>query len=429
MKLGLVSTIPIGDVSSPFGSKNKRIAPAVLAAIISGGAAVATGAANLFSEADTNKANRDIAQANRDWQSQENRLAEQWSDQMWEKQFNLTNQYNTPSAMRARLSEGGYNPFLFDGAKTNAAGQASMGSVPSPARQSAPNQPTMQPLDFGGIGRGVQSAAEVYANVKGVDAQAANQQSQADLNQAKTVEAIYRSLGKDAAVSYAKKIGYDMPDETPSIRLLDQEMNSRQLANNRAALENDLIDKYGAKKAAAEIANLEELTGKYFAEVGLMATQSELMKSQKEVNESEVRLNDRKAYALGAQMARDMAQAGLFTSEAAINRGIINFVISKAQSEANNAAINAGLNAMNFETGFANYVGNTTTRDYIMSPAGQSRRLWNYQQSPEGNYVNSFIGGFTSNLNGIVGVNANLNRSWSKSGSVNTSHSFIYSNH
>ena len=392
MKLGFVSTIPIGDVSSPFGSKDKHIAPAVLAAIISGGAAVATGAANLFSEADSNKANRDIAQANRDWQSQENRLAEQWSDQMWEKQFNLTNQYNTPSAMRARLSEGGYNPFLFDGAKTNAAGQASMGSVPSPARQSAPNQPTMQPLDFGGIGRGVQSAAEIYANVKGVDAQAANQQSQADLNQAKTVEAIYRSLGKDAAVSYAKKIGYEMPDDTPSIKLLDQEMHFNQLQNDRVELENALVRNYGAKKAESEIANIEELTTKYVSEIGFMA-------SQAEVNESTKKLNERKAYALGSEMARNLAQARLFSSNSAINEGIVKYVISSAQTAADQAVVNYGMQSMQFNESFADYISRSGVRQWKHNNPYAKTTTWSQiGMNPQYNPVGAFMQGFFGNL-------------------------------
>lgn len=421
MIANLVINSLVGDSVSPTIDNRKQIAPAVLAAIIGGGATLVSGAASLISQADVNKANRDIAAENREWQSEENRKAEQWSDQMWQKQFDLTNQYNTPSAMRQRLEEGGYNPFLFDGSSIGtAAGNASMGSVPSPSRQSAPNQPTQTPLDFDFIGQAGQNAVANYYNAQAVNAQSANQQAQSDYYQSVTAKNLYEVYGKEAAQEYGRRIGYT-ENNSPSMRLAELEIAGKQLQNQRVSLENQLIDKYGDKKASAEIANLEQLTTKYVADIGLMA-------SQGEVNDSIVSLNSKRAEALGAQMARDFAQAGLFTSEASINNGIVQYAIEKFRAEAGSATLRAGMDAMNFESQGAEFRGNASIRSFIGSEAGQSRRLWNYKLSPEGNYINAFIGGFTKNLNGVVGVNANISRSWSTSGSVNTSHSFIHSN-
>lgn len=412
MVADLVLKSLVGDSVSPTIDNRKQIAPAVLAAIIGGVATVGSGIASLASQADANKANKDIAEANREWQSEENRKAEQWSDQMWQKQFDLTNQYNTPSAMRARLEEGGYNPFLFDGSSLgSASGSASMGTVPSPSRTSAPSSPTMQPLDMSFIDRGAQNAISNYYQATAINAQSANQDAQADYYRSVAAKNVYDIYGKEAAQEYGKKIGYDV-NNSPTMRLAELEIANKELVNKRASLENDLIDKYGSKKAESEIANIEQLTTKYVAEIGMMA--------------SNRALNERQMEALGAQMARDYAQARLFTSDAKINEGIYGFAIEKFRSEANYALFNAGNAAIGFSENYSDYLSRSRVRSYKISDESRSRQLWNYQQSPEANYVNAFINGFTSNLNGVVGVNVNSSYSRSKvqSGSVSTSTNF-----
>lgn len=390
--------------------------PAVLAAGIAGTAGIGSSVMNLVSQADANKANREIAADNRLWQSRENRLAEQWQEKMW----NATNAYNTPSAMKARAEEAGYNPYLFDGSKLTGSGSGS--SMPgTPPKQGSPNQPTMQPLDYSGFSRVGSDVVNTYLNAQSVDANSANQRSQANLNNARAVASIYDSMGKDAAVKFANTLGYRMPEESPMMKRTALSLEGMDLQNSRQSLENRLTRLYGDKKAESEIANIEQLTTKYVGELGLMSARADLSRS-------EIQLNEKKAYALGAQMARDFAQARLFGSEAAINEGIVTFVVDSAKYNSQLANIQLNEARIGYGESYANYVGRTGVRDYKMSPDGQNRMLWSYQQSPEGNYVNAFIGGFTQNLNGVVGVNANISRSWSTSGSVNTSHSFIHTN-
>lgn len=56
----------LGDGSSLFAPRSKMSATA--AALIGGGVALASGLANLWNQADTNKANREINESQLEWQ-------------------------------------------------------------------------------------------------------------------------------------------------------------------------------------------------------------------------------------------------------------------------------------------------------------------------------------------------------------------------
>lgn len=394
MIANLVINSLVGDSVSPTIDNRKQIAAPVLAAIIGGGATLASGAASLISQADVNKANRDIAAENREWQSAENRMAEQWSDQMWQKQFDLTNQYNTPSAMRQRLEQGGYNPFLFDGSSIGtAAGNASMGSVPSPSRQSAPNQPTQTPLDFDFIGQAGLNAVANYYNAQAVNAQSANQQAQSDYYQSVTAKNLYDVYGKEAAQEYGRRIGYTA-DNSPVMRMAELQIAEKELSNRRASIENTLIEKYGDAKANAELANIEQLTTKYVADIGLMASQG--------------KLNEGQLQALGAQMAKDFAQARLFTSESSINEQIVGYVVEKMRADAGSAVLNAGMNAMQYNESSASYVSRTGVRDWMKAnPYSRNTKWSQIGFNPDYNPVGAFLKGFTSGLGSTVHVGYN----------------------
>lgn len=97
-----------------------------------------TNQTNLQIAQETNQANLDIAQMSNEYNMQmlDKQIAEQWK--MWKAQ----NEYNSPSAQRARLEEAGYNPFM-----NQDGGTASSMTVPSAQGAVTPTMvgATMQP--------------------------------------------------------------------------------------------------------------------------------------------------------------------------------------------------------------------------------------------------------------------------------------------
>lgn len=133
----------------------------MIAGIASNAASNASNASNV---ASTNQANKDIAQMNN-----------QWSEKMLEKQqqfalnmYEDSKKYNSAPEQVKRLKEAGLNPMLvMGGANAGSAASTSVGGTPSPSQmQAIPNR-----YDFSGIGQSVQSAVEIYNNMRTQGAQ------------------------------------------------------------------------------------------------------------------------------------------------------------------------------------------------------------------------------------------------------------------
>lgn len=112
----------------------------ILGGAIAGGLGLLSGAGNWFSTNSTNKANRQLAEQQNQWnlqyQQNEFNYNQQQSELEWERnleQWYRQNEYNSPSAQMQRYIEAGLNPNLIYGN-----GQASAGNAASsPSFQSA----------------------------------------------------------------------------------------------------------------------------------------------------------------------------------------------------------------------------------------------------------------------------------------------------
>lgn len=165
-------------LESPFVPKKKEIAPAVAAAAITGGAMLANGIGNLWSQADTNKTNRQIAEMNMQSQRETNNynkmiadaansnnyrmFKEQnaWNEEMWNKQ----NEYNSPEHMVELYKRAGLNPAMLAGQVTPAGGLQSADSKPTLTSYATAPQLNyrQEPLDFSGVGNAVGTAVNSY---------------------------------------------------------------------------------------------------------------------------------------------------------------------------------------------------------------------------------------------------------------------------
>lgn len=77
------------------------------------------------------------AQKNRDFQSAEAEKARNWQSNEWTRQFNLTNQYNTPTEQMKRFAMAGLNPNLIYGSIVNASASPSTPGTPIPTGSDA----------------------------------------------------------------------------------------------------------------------------------------------------------------------------------------------------------------------------------------------------------------------------------------------------
>ena len=72
------------------------------------------------------------ARKNREFQSAEAEKARQWQANEWTRQFNLTNQYNSPSEQMNRFAMAGLNPNLIYGSIVNGSASPSTPGTPIP---------------------------------------------------------------------------------------------------------------------------------------------------------------------------------------------------------------------------------------------------------------------------------------------------------
>lgn len=121
-----------------------------------------TNANNMAINQMNNEFNAAEAEKARNFQTSEREATQDWNLEMWNKQ----NEYNDPSAERARLSAAGYNPF-FSGVGSNVAGSVQSSSTPSAAQASASSPAQQVPfhprMQLGGLDNALQEFADLKA--------------------------------------------------------------------------------------------------------------------------------------------------------------------------------------------------------------------------------------------------------------------------
>lgn len=169
-------------LESPFASKSPQIAPAVVAGIIAGGASLANGIGSLYSQANANKTNRDIAEMNRDMQRETNmqnvhmnqqtnamnRLIAQEQNEFNQRMYERQLYENSPQRQVELLKAAGLNPSAMFGQVTPAGElRAADTKAMQAAYATAPQLNYRQePLDFSGIGNAVGAAVNLYNQTK-----------------------------------------------------------------------------------------------------------------------------------------------------------------------------------------------------------------------------------------------------------------------
>ncbi len=134
---------------------------------------IASAVGNIVSTNKTNKSNMSINQMNNEFNAAEAERARQFQLDMW----NRTNDYNSASSQRQRLSEAGLNPYLMMNGGSTGIAQSS-GST-SPASAAPPL--AMQRQDFTGLSNTLSSALQIANQTKETNANVQALQSQKSL--------------------------------------------------------------------------------------------------------------------------------------------------------------------------------------------------------------------------------------------------------
>lgn len=362
---------------SLFGSDINVIQASATAAIAIGAGASLLGGLvsdymNTKSQADTNEANKEIARENREWQSNENQIAREWSERQWE----LNNQYNTPSAIAERQRQAGFNPFLL-GTKLGE-GQ----SQPAQANTSsmAPDMSSMVAPRVGATAQALQSASNMigqYALYKqGVDAQAANQQSQSDM----TAINVAKELNKFDP-SYRNKNGETRGDEYLSnyfgSQVRTRSENSYDLRSAKANLRRSEADaelseieaalerEFGSKRAQSALAKVDQEITESAARIGKMASDAKLNEAQIKTEGQKFWTEVAKQYNLKKQGEYYVCQSEqlLLLKDMVANRmRIQNEMLSRRNSE-----------------DFATWRSRGLVRDWLKSDEGRMNTFQNFE--------------------------------------------------
>lgn len=282
---------------------------AAIPAIAGAVGSIGSGIMNLFSQADANAANKEIAAQNREWQSGENSLNRQWQENMW----NAQNAYNTPSAMKARLKEAGWNPFL---SNSEVGSSSNAGAAGSPSMQSAPNQPDIKPMDYGFIGDAAQNAANSYYQAKAVDANVANQTANADKQNLDNANEIQKFYGSDVAQSYlSSKIKQTQGLSQDGSLKARQNLADVRIAESEASLRSvnaDLAQRFGTRRAEAEIKVREKTVDKIEQEINESVQRIAESKTNVLKIGSDIQVNVGKIKELLSEYYKNCAEAGMF---------------------------------------------------------------------------------------------------------------------
>lgn len=139
---------------------------------------VASAIGNAASVNSTNRTNMLINQMNNEFNAAEAEKARQFYYHMWD----LTNEYNSASSRRQRLSEAELNPYLMMNGDSAGTAQSSGGTSPA----SAAPPLAMQRQDFSGISNTLSSALQIANQSKVADAQVQNLQGQKALSDAQS---------------------------------------------------------------------------------------------------------------------------------------------------------------------------------------------------------------------------------------------------
>lgn len=265
--------------------------------------------AGLFGQSSDQRFNREQMQAQQQFSSAEAAKQRQWQSEQWERQFNMTNEYNSPQAQAARMSEAGLNPWSQAGQAYSSNSTSNGGTIGTGANAIAPASAQDNSLGFTGRWRDLSEASKAIADadnvgidteflrstlearIKNESARAAVQQVIAD-NQEEMTKKELRKLDKVIRNIQALSDKYDSEATLNDMKSWTEEriwnkLNSDiQVALSQVGLNNELTrqlkELLDAGWATATVKNIKSQTVSNYASASASYANASLAKAQAE---------------------------------------------------------------------------------------------------------------------------------------------------
>lgn len=341
------------------------------------GSAIASGIGSLIGTSSSNSANKKIAREQMSWQTSEREKAQQWQERMW----NLNNQYNTPSAVRARLQQAGYNPWL---SGSNQVGQGS--SMPNiPSMPSAPGMPTQQAVDYGAPFRGASDALFSMANLQ---LQSQGVKATSELNNQKAFQQVL-----DNATTMLK-----MGEPRAAIHRYVSENTPYATGVGNNNVYNMFMSQYQHQMALTSLAQTEDAWKSFEYQLNLRWSDAERRQNYVIANNTLEEIVQRIAESKGrvrltaTQVLSEIAKALNLDANTRTLNALRPFVVSSARYKADMDMYSRG-------DAYADYDANSLVRDYKHSDKGKSDRFDSFDSlNSEYSEVWKYIEGILQNI-------------------------------
>lgn len=313
-----------------------------MSALAAGIAASAATVGSLINSATTNSIN----ESTKNWQSNENRYAREWSEDMY-------NKYYSPQAIRNQMLEAGINPAI-------------NGQSVAPANMPSPSLTGSPALGFPHIDFGANEAINAYLNSSSISAQNQSYRAQSIENLVRAGTMIAKDLGEGVARDYFRTmlptVVSDQKEQFNVQRLMDGQLMAVSVSNQRAKLEFDLRQRFGEKQTMAELDKLDQWITESVSRIGKMASDS--------------KLNEANINKVASEIANNLASANL--SLASANQ--INKLLPYMQSK---VLLENGLLGLSFGTQEAVYAGDSKIRNFLHREEIQDDRVKSWMANPE----------------------------------------------
>lgn len=313
-----------------------------MSALAAGIAASAATLGSLINSSTTNSIN----ESTKNWQSNENRYARAWQEDMY-------NKYYSPQATKRQLIEAGINPAISGDVGAG-------GSMPSPVQTGSPA------VGFPHVDFGANEAISAYLQSSSVSAQNASYRAQSVESLIKAGTMIANDLGESAARDYFKTmlptVVADQKEQYNVQRSFDVQLQAVNVSNQRAKLEYDLRTKYGDKQSMADLDKVDQWISESVARIGKMASDS--------------KLNEANIEKVASEIVQNFASAKLSLSSANQIDKMLPYMQSKIMLE-------NGLLGINYNTQSAVYQGDSKIFGAMRDEVVQDERLKSWLANPE----------------------------------------------
>lgn len=313
-----------------------------MSALAAGIAASAATVGSLINSATTNSIN----ESTKNWQSNENRYAREWQEDMY-------NKYYSPQAIRNQLLEAGINPAI-------------NGQSVAPVNMPSPSQTASPAVGFPHVDFGANEAINAYLQSSSISAQNQSYRAQSIENLVRAGTMIAKDLGEGVARDYFRTmlptVVSDQKEQFNVQRLMDGQLMAVSVSNQRSKLEYDLRQRFGEKQTMAELDKVDQWITESVSRIGKMASDS--------------KLNEANINKVASEIANNLASANL--SLASANQ--INKLLPYMQSK---VLLENGLLGLSFGSQEAVFAGDSKIRDFLHREEIQDDRVKSWMANPE----------------------------------------------